>query len=95
MKNFQIFDKFNTIKEIKDLIDEKNKLDDYFQKKDFASFDNHVINLMLKYAEETFKWNSLNRDMPQTYEQKYNNAVNFLYSLGIEKLLKKGIKIQK
>ena len=55
--------------------------------------NNHIANLTNKYFFETLTWNSVNRVMPQTIEQQYINAHNFLKAQGLKKLVEKGVKI--
>ena len=42
----------------------------------------HIRKLTMKYPLEAITWNTVNRIMPNTYEQAYINAENFLQVQG-------------
>ena len=87
------FEKYKDVKDIKDIIDEANKLNKLYDAKKYDEMIDHIHLLMNKYFLETLTWNSINKVMPQTIEQQYINANNFLKAQGKKILLEKGIKV--
>ena len=47
----------------------------------------YIQTLMIKYFEDTIKWNIVYNEMPQTIEEQYINAHNFLKAQSV-KILK-------
>lgn len=90
MKDYlEIFEKFKDTKEIKDIINDVNKLRNYFKMRQYTQMQNHINSLTKKYFIETLIWNTVNNnDMPTTYEQSYINAENFLKIQGTKILVK-------
>ena len=77
-----IYEKFNDVKEVKDYIDDVILLRHYYATQQFAQMQDHIRKLMMKYPLEAITWNTVNRIMPNTYEQAYINAENFLQVQG-------------
>ena len=67
---------------IKDYIDDEIFLRHYHVTQQFAQMQDHVHKLTLKYPLEAITWNTVNCIMPNTYEQAYINAENFLQVQG-------------
>ena len=86
------FERYKSIKEIADLIDDIKKLREYYSSKQYDEMQKHIACLTIKYLFDTITWNAVNSDMPTNYEQAYNNAEQFLRSKGINILIKNGIK---
>lgn len=78
----KIYKKFKDIKDIADLIEDTGKLRYYYGTGQFEEMVMHIESLTKKYFIDTAIWNSVNRNMPATYEQAYINAENFLSALG-------------
>ena len=55
----------------------------------------HIQSLMIKYLADTIRWNSMYKKMPQTIEQQYINANNFLRVQSAKILIEKGVKLSK
>lgn len=89
------FEKYKDIKDIKDIIDEATKLNELYNAEKHNEMIEHIRNLMIKYFVETLTWNSINRVMPQTIEQQYINANNFLKAQGVKILIEKGVEVSK
>ena len=89
-----IFEQYQDIKGIADLIDDVKKLREYYSTQQYDKMHQHIDNLMCKYVVETVVWNSTHNLMPVTVEQSYINAESFLWFKGFSILLKKGINIQ-
>jgi len=87
-KIISIFEKFKDIKEIKDLLDDIDKLQSLYCSQNFEEMQIHITNIMFKNAEDTVKWNFVNRNFPaeNDYNQKFVNASNFLIVQGFKKL---------
>ena len=78
----KIYEKFKGVKEVKDYIDDVILLRHYYATQQFAQMQDHICKLTLKYPVEAISWNTVNRIMPNTYEQAYINAENFLQVQG-------------
>lgn len=89
----KILEEHKDIKDIKDLIDEIKELRKLYSTQEFEKMMKHINKLTQKYLFETFTWNSINKIMPQTFEQQYINAENFLSAQATRILADKGIKI--
>ena len=74
----KIYEKFNDVKEVKDYIDDVILLRHYYTTRQFTQMQDHIRKLTIKYPLEAITWNTVNRVMPNTYEQSYINAENFL-----------------
>ena len=94
-KYLKELEKYKEFKDIKDIIDEANKLDELYNKNRYQEMLKHIQTLMIKYFEDTLKWNFSHNEMPQTIEQQYINAHDFLKSQGLKKLVEKSVKISK
>ena len=77
----KIYEKFNDVKEVKDNIDDVTPRH-YYATQQFAQVQDHVRKLTPKYPLEAITWNTVNRVMPNTYEQTDINAENFLQVQG-------------
>lgn len=78
----KIYEKSKDIKEVKDYIDDVIVLRHYYETQQFAQMQDHIHKLTMKYPLEAITWNTVNRVMPNTYEQTYINAENFLQVQG-------------
>lgn len=85
----EIFQKFKDVKEIKDHIDDVEKLRSYYRTWQFQEMQNHINSLMQKYAIETLLWNIVNNEAPTTYDQAYINAENFMCMQGAKLIVEK------
>ena len=94
-KYLKEFEMYKEYKDIKDIIDEVNKLNELYYNKKYDEMLDYIHNLMRKYFVETLTWNSINTTMPQTIEQQYINANDFLKTQGLKILIDKGVKISK
>ena len=78
----EIYKKFKDVKEVKDYIDDVILLRHYYVTQQYSQMQDHIRKLTLKYPVEAITWNTVNRVMPNTYEQAYINAENFLQVQG-------------
>lgn len=78
----QIYEKFKDSKEVKDYVDDVKNLRYYFQTQQYSLMQEHIHKLTMKYTAEAIVWNTVNRSIPQTYEQAYINAEHFLQVQG-------------
>ena len=78
----KIYKKFKDVKEVKDYIDEVILPRHYYATQQYSQMQDHILKLTLKYPVEAITWNTVNRVMPNTYEQAYINAENFLQVQG-------------
>lgn len=89
MKSYlEIYEKFKEVKDIADLVEDAGKLRYYYGTGQFQEMLKHIESLTKKYFIDTAIWNSVNRNMPATYEQSYINAENFLSALGAKIIIK-------
>ena len=80
---------FKDIKEIKDLLDDVDKLRALYYYNRFEEMKRHIFDLTNKYFIERVLWNTANRNnMPaeDDYRQQFINAENFLIIQGFKKL---------
>ena len=84
-----IYEKFNDVKEVKDYIDDIRLLRYYYETQQFAQMLDHIRKLKQKYPHEATIWNTFNPIMPNTYEQAYTNAENFMQVQGAIIIAKK------
>ena len=80
---------FKAIKEIKDLLDDIDKLRALYYYKRFEEMKKYIFDLTNKYFVERVLWNTANRhNMPaeDDYRQQFINAENFLIIQGFKKL---------
>ncbi len=83
MQDFlEIYKKFDGIKELKDCIDEINNLRDYYYAKQFEAMARYINEITCKYPDDAGVWNTINPIPPETYDQAYINAENFLRTRG-------------
>ena len=78
----KIYEKFKDVKEVKDYIDDVILLRHYYKTQQFAQMQDYIRKLTAKYPIEAIVWNAVNRVIPNTYEQAYINAENFLQVQG-------------
>ena len=71
-------EKFNDIREIKDLIEDLKTLNKYFYSKEYDKMQEHIQKIMIKYYVETLCWNKVN------IEQAFINAEKFLFKQGLD-----------
>ena len=91
----ELFEKFKDDKEVVDLIDDVKKLRFYYSTQQYNTMMQHIQHLVAKYPLEAGIWNLFNRIMPDTYDQAYQNAENFLRFKGFKLLLEKGYNLSK
>ena len=72
-------EKFNDIREIKDLIEDLKTLNKYFYSKEYDKMQEHILKIMIKYYEESICWNTVNTEQPKTFAQAFINAEKFLF----------------
>lgn len=77
-------EKFNDIREIKDLIEDLKILHKYFYSKEYDKMQEHILKIMIKYYVETLCWNKVNIEQPKTFEQAFINAEKFLFKQGLD-----------
>ena len=78
----KIYEKFKDVKEVKDYIDDVILLRHYYSTQQFAQMQEHIRKLTIEYPVEALVWNIGHSIMPNTYEQAYINAENFLQVQG-------------
>ena len=78
----KIYKKFKDVKEVKDYIDDVILLRHYYTSQQYSQMQDHIRTLTMKHPLETITWNTINRIMPNTYEQAYINAENFMQVQG-------------
>ena len=78
----EIYKKFKDVKEVKDYIDDVILLRHCYVTQQYSQMQDHIRKLTMKYPLEAITWNTVNRIMPNTYEQAYINAENFLQVQG-------------
>lgn len=86
---------FHQYKEAFDLVDEVQKLRAYYSTQQYKAMMQHIQYLVAKYPLESGIWNLFNPIMPDTYDQAYQNAENFLRFKGFKMLLEKGYNLSK
>ena len=87
--------KYKEFKEIKDIVEDATKLNELYNTSRYQEMLGHIQTLMIKYIEDTMKWNSGHKEMPQTIEQQYINANDFLKAQGVKILIEKGVEVSK
>lgn len=85
----EVLKRYQDIKEISDLIDDVEKLREYYHSGQYDKMQQHIQSLMLKYLTETVVWNSSHTVAPQSPEQQYQNAEAFLYAKAQATMLEK------
>lgn len=78
----EIYEKFKDVKEVKDYIDDVILLRHYYATQQFAQMQDHIRKITMKYPIEAITWNIGHPIMPNTYEQSYINAENFMQVQG-------------
>ena len=86
---------YKDVKDVFDLIDDVQKLRFYYFNQQYETMMQHIRNLVAKYPIDAGFWNLFNRIMPDTYDQAYQNAENFLRFKGFKLLLEKGYNLSK
>lgn len=86
------FERYKDVKEILDLINEVRQLRWFYGNKLFEEMLRHINKLTEKYSQETALWNSVNNQMPMTYQEHYENAELFLKAKGEQIILMKVIQ---
>ena len=76
------YEKFKDIKEVTDYIDDVSLLRYYYGSQQFTNMLEHIRTLTIKYIAETIVWNAANPSVPQSIEQAYINAENFMQMQG-------------
>ena len=89
----EIFHQYKEHKDIADLISDVQKLRYYYSTQQFDLMLQHISDLTAKYSAETVMWNAVNTSPPNSYQQAYLNAENFLKTKGFAILIKKGYQI--
>lgn len=80
---------YQNIKEVRDYIENVQKLRFLYQTMNYKEMQQHIGDIMRKYPMESVIWNTTNNIMPQTYEQMYRNAEAFLQAVGVQLLIEK------
>ena len=78
----EIYKKFKDVKEVKDYIDDVILLRHYYATQQYAQMQDHIRKLTIEYPVEALVWNVGHPIMPNTYEQAYINAENFMQVQG-------------
>ena len=78
----KIYEKFKDVKEVKDYIDDVILLRHYYATQQYAQMQDHIRKLTIEYPVEALVWNVGHPIMPNTYEQAYINAENFMQVQG-------------
>ena len=89
----EIFHQYNEQKDIVDLISDVQKLRYYYSTQQFDLMLQHISGLTAKYSSEAAVWNAVNMTPPNSYQEAYLNAENFLKTKGFAILIKKGYQI--
>ena len=87
----KIYEKFKEVKEVKDYIDDVILLRHYYATQQYAQMQDHIRKLTIEYPVEALVWNVGHPIMPNTYEQAYINAENFMQVQGA-KIIAKAVK---
>ena len=87
----KIYEKFKDVKEVKDYIDDVILLRHYYATQQYAQMQDHIRKLTIEYPVEALVWNVGHPIMPNTYEQAYINAENFMQVQGA-KIIAKAVK---
>ena len=74
----ELYKKFKDVKEVKDYIDDVILLRHYYATRQFSEMQDHIRKLTLKHIVETIVWNTANPIAPQTIDEAYYNAENFM-----------------
>lgn len=82
MDYLKVYEKFENVKEVADYINDVLKLRYYYVNQQYELMRQHISSAAQKYAGETIVWNTVNNVPPQTDEQAYINAENFLKAKG-------------
>lgn len=91
----EVLNGYKDVKDVCDLIDDVQKLRFYYSNQQYETMMQHIRNLVAKYPIDAGFWNLFNRIMPDTYDQAYQNAENFLRFKGFKLLLEKGYNLSK
>ena len=81
---------YKDVKDVFNLVDDVQKLRFYYSNQQYETMMQHIRNLVAKYPFEAKIWNFFNPVMPNTYDQAYVSAENFLRTKGFAILLQKG-----
>ena len=85
----KIYEKFKDVKEVKDYIDDVILLRHYYATQQYAQMQDHIRKLTIEYPVEALVWNVGHPIMPNTYEQAYINAENFMQVQGAKIVVEK------
>ena len=85
----KIYEKFKDVKEVKDYIDDVILLRHYYATQQYAQMQDHIRKLTIEYPVEALVWNIGHPIMPNTYEQAYINAENFMQVQGAKIIAEK------
>lgn len=77
---------------VADFINNVLKLCSLYQTMQYFQMQEHIGDLTRKYPAETMVWNSINTNMPQSYEQMYQSAEAFLQAVGAKLLEAKAFR---
>lgn len=89
----QTLEQYKNYKDISDLITDVKMLRSYYFSGKFEKMWQHIEKLTEKYFGETLMWNVSHTSIPNTVQQAYLNAENFLRLKGFSLLLKNGVKL--
>ena len=85
----KIYEKFKDVKEVKYYIDDVTLLRHYYATQQYSQMQDHIRKLTLEYPVEALTWNIVHPIMPNTYEQAYINAENFMQVQGAKTIVEK------
>ena len=85
---------FRYVKEMSNIIDDVKKLRAYYNSHSFTEMEKHISKIYFSYINEAVIWNKIFTCPPQTYEQAYQSAEEFLRTKAFAVLLEIGIKLQ-
>ena len=91
----EILNNYKDVKDVFDLVDDVQKLRFYYSTQQYEAMMQHIRNLVAKYPIDAEVWNFFHPNMPNTYDQAYMSAENFLRGKGFAMLLKKGYDLSK
>lgn len=88
-----LLEPYKNIKEIADLIDEIQKLREYYYTQNYEKMQQHINNISNKYLVESAVWNTFHPVKVFTPEEQYSIAEEFLFRVSIEMLCKYNVNI--
>ena len=86
-------EQYKHIQEISDLIEEIQKLREYYFAQNYVAMQQHINNIANKYIVERIVWNTYHPVPTFKPEQQYIIAEEFMYRKSIEILARYNIKL--